>query len=40
MSNLPDYPPLIFVLSFVMLWLSERIGASLNRKRWTLEEKR
>ena len=41
MNNLLNHPPLVFVLSFLVLWLAERIGgASLIRKRWTLEEKR
>jgi hypothetical protein len=41
MSNLLNHPPLVFVVSFLTLWLSERIGGtSFFRKRWTLEEKR
>jgi hypothetical protein len=32
MSNATDYPLLVFVLSFFLLWLSARLGASFFRK--------
>src|SRR5262245_20493509 len=38
MLNGLDYPFLVFVLSFVLLWLSARIGARLPRKRGKLKE--
>jgi hypothetical protein len=38
MSNLTDYPLLVLVLSFFVLWLSERIGASLITRLRKLEE--
>jgi len=38
MNNPTDYPLLVFVLSFLVLWLSERIGASFLRRRWKQEE--
>jgi hypothetical protein len=38
MKNLTDYPLLLFVLSFVGLWLSESLGASLLRRHRKLEE--
>jgi len=33
MDNLLDYPPLVFVLSFFVLWLSAAIGALFSRGR-------
>ena len=38
MDNPMDYPLLVFVLSFVVLWLSARIGTSVLRRRRKLEE--
>lgn len=38
MNNPTDYPLLVFVLSFLVLWLSERIGASFLRRMWKPEE--
>jgi hypothetical protein len=38
MSNIVNYPFLIFVLSFFALWLSARISASLRDKQPKLEE--
>ncbi len=38
MGNVTDYPLLVFVLSFVALWLSAQIGASVLRRRRALEE--
>jgi hypothetical protein len=38
MHTLLNYPLLVFVLSFFMLWLSTSIGASLSRKWRKLEE--
>jgi hypothetical protein len=38
MGNVRDYPLLVFVLSFIALWLSAQIGASVLRRRLTLEE--
>ena len=37
MTNVTDYPLLVFVLSFFILWLSARIGASFLR-RWRKPE--
>jgi len=34
-----DYPFLVFLLSFFVLWLSERIGASFLKRRWKMEDK-
>jgi hypothetical protein len=39
MINPTDYPFLVFLLSFFVLWLSERIGASFFKKRWKMEDK-
>jgi hypothetical protein len=38
MNYLLDFPPLIFWLSFVLLWLSEWIGAFFRKKRGNLED--
>jgi len=38
MINAMDYPLLVFVLSFFVLWLSTRIGASFLRRHRKLEE--
>ncbi len=38
MNNATDYPLLVFVLSFFVLWLSARIGASFLRRVRKLEE--
>ncbi len=38
MNNATDYPLLVFVLSFFVLWLSARIGASVLRRQRKLEE--
>ena len=38
MNNVTDYPLLVFVLSFFVLWLSARIGASVLQKQQKLEE--
>lgn len=38
MNNATDYPLLVFVLSFLVLWLSVRIGAFLLSRRRKLEE--
>ena len=38
MKNLMNYPLLVFVISFVLLWLSARIGASVLRRRHALKE--
>jgi hypothetical protein len=38
MNNPADYPLLVFVLSFLVLWLSERIGTSFLRRRWKPEK--
>ena len=38
MNNVTDYPLLVFVLSFFVLWLSARIGASFLRRQRKLEE--
>src|SRR5579863_5593352 len=32
MRNLPDYPGLVFIISFVALWLAARLGASVLRR--------
>jgi len=38
MSNITDYPLLVFVLSFLALWLSAQIGASVLRRQLGLGE--
>ena len=38
MNNPMDYPLLVFVLSFFVLWLSARIGASFLRGRRKLKD--
>jgi hypothetical protein len=38
MSNLMDYPYLIFVFSFFALWLSARVGASMSGRKRKLDE--
>lgn len=38
MNNVTYYPLLVFVLSFFVLWLSARIGASVLQKQQKLEE--
>src|ERR1017187_578602 len=38
MNRVTDYPLLVFMVSFVALWLSAWIGASVVRKLRTLEE--
>jgi len=38
MANMPDYPILVFVLSFLALWLSARLGATILRRQLALEE--
>ena len=38
MGNVTDYPLVVFVLSFIALWLSARIGSSVLRRRLALEE--
>jgi len=38
MNRIPDFPLLVFVLSFVGLWLSARIGGSIRKSRRNLEE--
>jgi ABC-type uncharacterized transport system fused permease/ATPase subunit len=38
MFNVMDYPALVFVLSFFVMWLSARIGAALFRGHQKLEE--
>src|SRR5258708_11266053 len=38
MSNVTDYPVLVFALSFFTLWLSAQIGASVLRRRQSLGE--
>jgi hypothetical protein len=38
MSNVPDYPVLVFALSFLVLWSSTRIGASLLRKHQQMQQ--
>ena len=38
MINPMDYPFLVFLLSFFVLWLSARIGASFLRRQRKLEE--
>jgi hypothetical protein len=38
MNNVTDYPLLVFVCSFFMLWLSARIGVSVLSKRRKLYE--
>ena len=38
MNNVMNYPLLVFVLSFFVLWLSARIGASFLRRQRKLEE--
>jgi hypothetical protein len=37
MNNVMDYPALVFVISFLVLWFSERIGTSIGKRWWTLE---
>src|SRR5580765_4442607 len=38
MGKVTDYPLVVFVLSFIALWLSARIGSSVLRRRLALEE--
>jgi hypothetical protein len=38
MKELVDYPRLVFVVSFLALWLSTLLGAFFLRKRWELRE--
>src|SRR6478672_8269589 len=38
MNNVTDYPLLVFVLFFFVLWLSAQIGASVLQKQQKLEE--
>jgi len=38
MNYILDHPRLVFVLSFVAIWLSEWIGAFLRERRGSLEE--
>jgi hypothetical protein len=38
MSNIMDFPIIIFAISFGVLWLSTRVGAWLCRRRGNLEE--
>ena len=38
MYNPTQYPLLLFVLSFIALWLSARIGWSFRRRQGTLDE--
>ena len=38
MNNAMDYPLLVFVLTFLVLWVSARIGASFLRRQRNLEE--
>jgi hypothetical protein len=38
MTNVTDYPLLVFLLSFLVLWLAAWIGAAFLRKRRQLEE--
>src|SRR6266487_5884796 len=38
MINITDYPLLVFVSSFLTLWLSAKIGVSVLRTRRSLEE--
>ncbi|CAE6755568.1 hypothetical protein R69927_06444 [Paraburkholderia domus] len=38
MQNLLDYPALVFIVSFVAMWLSARIGASLLRRFRKIDE--
>lgn len=38
MNNITRFPAVVFVLSFVVLWLSGRFGASRSKKRRRLEE--
>jgi len=40
MNILLDYPLLVFVISFLVLWLSAVIGASVSRRWRKLEETR
>src|SRR5947207_12649441 len=40
MSNVTDYPLVIFVLSFLALWLSAHVGSVLRRRRSLKEEVR
>lgn len=38
MLSLPDYPGLVFILSFVTMWLSARVGASVLRRFRRIED--
>ena len=38
MNNLMDYPLLVFVLSFVALWIAALIGSALSRRRRLVDE--
>ena len=38
MINLTDYPLLVFGLTFLVLWLSERIGSSLLKRHGNMAE--
>src|SRR5438046_4435174 len=40
MSNVTDYPLVIFVLSFLALWLSAHVGSVLRRRRSLKEDVR
>ncbi|CAB3776507.1 hypothetical protein LMG28614_00228 [Paraburkholderia ultramafica] len=38
MPNILNYPPLVFIVSFVTMWLSARIGAALLRRLRKIED--
>jgi hypothetical protein len=38
MNHLMDYPPLVFVITFVALWVAALIGAVLRRRRAQIDE--
>ena len=38
MNNVTDYPFLVFVVSFVVLWLSTQLGAGVLKRWRTLEQ--
>jgi hypothetical protein len=38
MQNILNYPPLVFIVSFVTMWLSARIGAALLRRLRKIED--
>jgi len=38
MINLTHYPLLVFALSFLVLWLSERIGSSIIKRQRNMAE--